>query len=113
MDKLRIKKVNEGARSIKWLNTRNVSFLNKYKLYRNKIVSINKLYRTLYYNKILADSTNTKKMWDNINFIIHYFFSLVIIWQIQSLNSIGILSISLFYNSESIDTWGLKGHINC
>ena len=54
----------------KWLTTRNILFLNKYKFYRNKIVSINKYYRTLYYNKILADSTNTKKMWDNINFII-------------------------------------------
>ena len=41
------------------------------------------------------------------------FFSLVIIYQIESLISIGILSISLFYNSESIDTLGLKGHINC
>ena len=55
----------------KWLTTRNILFLNKYKFYRNKIVSINKYYRTLYYNKILADSTNTKKMWDNINFIIN------------------------------------------
>ena len=55
----------------KWLTTRSLLFLNKYKLYRNKIVSINKLYRTLYYNKILADSTDTKKMWDNINFIIN------------------------------------------
>ena len=55
----------------KWLTTRKIPFLNKYKLYRNKIVSINKYYRTSYYNKILADSTNTKKMWDNIKFIIN------------------------------------------
>ena len=40
-------------------------------------------------------------------------FSLVIIYQIESLISIGNLSISLFFNSESIDTLGLKGHINC
>ena len=40
-------------------------------------------------------------------------FSHVIIYQMKTLISIGILSISLFYNSESIDTLGLKGHINC
>ena len=39
--------------------------------------------------------------------------SLVINYQIESRISVGILSISLFYNSESIDTLGLKGHINC
>ena len=33
----------------KWLTTRNILFLNKYKFYRNKIVSINKYYHTLYY----------------------------------------------------------------
>ena len=41
------------------------------------------------------------------------FFSLVIFYQIEFLMSVRILSISLFYNSESIDSLGLKGHINC
>ena len=40
-------------------------------MYRNKIVTINKLYRTIYYNSVLKDSTNSKKMWDNINLIIN------------------------------------------
>ena len=33
----------------------------KYKLYRNKIVSINEYYRELYYNTVLSNSNNTKK----------------------------------------------------
>ena len=40
-------------------------------MYRNKIVTINKLYRTIYYDSVLKDSTNSKKMWDNINLIIN------------------------------------------
>ena len=32
---------------------------------------INKIYRALYYGNILKDSTNSKKMWDNINAIIN------------------------------------------
>ena len=55
----------------KWLSTHNLLFMNKYKLYRNKITSINKFYRISYYKKVLADSTNSKKMWDNIKFIIN------------------------------------------
>ena len=51
----------------KWLITRNYVFLNKYKLYRNKIATINKIYRDCLYNDILTKSDNTKKMWDNIN----------------------------------------------
>ena len=60
MDNSRFEKVNEGARQTvqKWLTARNILFSNKYKFYRNKIVSINEYYRTLYYNKILADSIN-------------------------------------------------------
>ena len=54
-----------------WLRTRNLNFLSKYKKYRNKITYINKLYRTLYYNDVLADSSNSEKMWDNINLIVN------------------------------------------
>ena len=32
-------------------------------------MAINKIYRALYYGNILKDSTNSKKMWDNINVI--------------------------------------------
>ena len=38
-------------------------------MYRNKIVTINKLYRTIYYDSVLKESTNSNKMWDNINLI--------------------------------------------
>ena len=55
----------------KWLITRDISWHNKYKYYRNKIASINRHYRYLFYNNVLSDSNNTKKMWDNINFIIN------------------------------------------
>ena len=34
-------------------------------------MAINKIYRVLYYGNILKDSTNSKKMWDNINVIIN------------------------------------------
>ena len=54
-----------------WLTTRNSYYYNRYKMYRNKIVTINKLYRTIYYDNVLKDSTNSKKMWDNINLIIN------------------------------------------
>ena len=54
-----------------WLTTRNSYYYNRYKMYRNKIVTINKLYRTIYYDSVLKDSTNSKKMWDNINLIIN------------------------------------------
>ena len=40
-------------------------------MYRNKIVTINKLYRTIYYDSVLKDSRNRKKMWDNITLIIN------------------------------------------
>ena len=49
----------------------------------------------------------------NSSFSCPRFFPLVMIYQIESLITVGILSISLFYNSESIDILGLKGHINC
>ena len=55
----------------KWLITRNDVFLNKYKLYRNKIAAINKIYRVRFYNDILTKSDNMKKMWDNINLLIN------------------------------------------
>ena len=55
----------------KWLITRNYVFLNKYKLYRNKIANINKIYRDRFYNDILSKLDNTKKMWDNINLLIN------------------------------------------
>ena len=55
----------------KWLITRNDVFLNKYKLYRIKIASINKIYRVHFYNGILTKSDNMKKMWDNINLLIN------------------------------------------
>ena len=49
-----------------------VIWYTKYKLYRNKIVSINKYYRELYYNTaaVLTNSNNIFKMWDNINYIV-------------------------------------------
>ena len=53
------------------LTTRNSYYHDKYKLYRNKIVAINKIYRALYYGNILKDSTNSKKMWDNISVTIN------------------------------------------
>ena len=55
----------------KWLITRNYVFLNKFKLYRNKIATINKIYRDHFYNDILTKSDNTKMMWDNINLLIN------------------------------------------
>ena len=57
----------------KWLITRNDVFLNKYRLYRNKIatISINKIYRVRFYNDILTKSDNMKKMWYNINILIN------------------------------------------
>ena len=55
----------------KWLITRNYVFLNKYKLYRNKIAIINKIYRDCFYNDILIKSDNTKKIWNNINLLIN------------------------------------------
>ena len=45
----------------KWLTTRNIYYHKQYKIYRNKIVSINKALRTLYYDSVLKDSTKTKK----------------------------------------------------
>ena len=42
----------------KWLITRNDVFLNKYKLYRNKIATINKIYRVRFYNDILSLLSN-------------------------------------------------------
>ena len=38
----------------KWLITRTDVFLNKYKLYRNKIATINKIYPVRFYNDILT-----------------------------------------------------------
>ena len=38
-----------------------MAWYNKYKLYRNKIISINKNYRALYKNMVLTNSNNTKK----------------------------------------------------
>ena len=55
----------------KWLLTHDLIWHTKYKLYRNKIVSINKYYREIYYNTVLTNSNNIKKMWDNINYIIN------------------------------------------
>ena len=55
----------------KWLTTHNSNFLNNYKLYRNKIAPINKIYRDSFYNDILTKSYNTKNMWDNINLLIN------------------------------------------
>ena len=54
-----------------WLVTRDVSSYDRYKTYRNKIATTNKLYRTSYYNGILSEPNNSKKMWDNINLIIN------------------------------------------
>jgi len=55
----------------KWLITQNYVFLKKYKLYHNKIAIINKIYCDCFYNDILTNSDNTKKMWDNINSLIN------------------------------------------
>lgn len=43
---------------------------DKFKFFRSRIASINKSFRAAYYNDILLSSTNSKTMWDNINFII-------------------------------------------
>ena len=61
----------KGKSNKPWVTTRNMYFYNQYKIYRNKIVSINKFYRTFYYDTRLKDSTNTKKMWDSVNLIIN------------------------------------------
>ena len=55
----------------KRLTTRNIYYHKQYKIYRNRIASINKSLRTLYYDSVLKDSTKTKKMWDNVNLIIN------------------------------------------
>ena len=55
----------------KWLVTRKLVFLTKYKLHRNKITIINKIYGDKFYNDILTKSDSTKKMWDNINLLIN------------------------------------------
>ena len=48
------------------LTTRNSHYYNRYKMYHHKIVTINKLYRTICYDGVLKDSTNSNKMWNNI-----------------------------------------------
>ena len=55
----------------KCLTTRNNYYHKQYKIYRNKIVSINKALRTIYYDSVRKDSTKTKKMWDSVNLIIN------------------------------------------
>ena len=47
---------------------RNLLFFNKYDLYHYKITSINIFHRISDNEKVLADSSNSKKMWDNIKF---------------------------------------------
>ena len=42
----------------KWLTTHKSYYHDKYKLYRNKIVAINKKYCALYYGNILKESTS-------------------------------------------------------
>ena len=66
-------KVRDERYKQSWLRTRvrSLIFFSKYKKYRNKITYMNKLYRTSYYNYLLADSSNSKKMWDNINLIVN------------------------------------------
>lgn len=54
-----------------WLLTHDLTWYNKQKLYWDKVVSINKYYHELYYNSVLTNSDNTKKMWDNIKYIIN------------------------------------------
>jgi len=55
----------------KWLISRDMEFLNKFKYFRNKITSINKFYRDTFYQEVLTNSKNSKKMWDNVNMIIN------------------------------------------
>ena len=52
----------------KRLTTRNIYYHKQYKIYRNKVVSINKVLRTLCYDSVLKDSTKTKA---NVNLIIN------------------------------------------
>ena len=47
---------------------RNLLFLNKYHLCNYKITSLNNFYRISDNEKVLVDSCNSKKMWDNIKF---------------------------------------------
>lgn len=52
------------------MTTRNIYYHKQYKIYRNKIVSINKALRTLYYDSVLKDSTikiNKKRPSSNID----------------------------------------------
>ena len=56
----------------KSLTTRNIYYHKQYKIYRNKIVSISKALRTIYYDSVLKDSTKTKKMWANVNLDVKY-----------------------------------------
>ena len=77
--RLKVSQINPGLKKSitvhnqwykNWLMTRNSYYYHRYKMYRNK-TTINKLYRTIYYDSILKDSTNSKTMWDNINLIIN------------------------------------------
>ena len=45
----------------KWLTTQNIYYHKQYKIYPNRIVSIKKALRTLYYDSVLKDSAKTKK----------------------------------------------------
>ena len=63
-------KIRDGIYK-KWLSTRDLVFLNKYKFYRNKMTLINKIYRESFYNTVLSNSSDSKKMWDNVNLIIN------------------------------------------
>ena len=63
-------KIRDGIYK-KWLSTRDLVFFNRYKFYRKKISLIDKIYRELFYNTVLSNSSDSKKMWDNINLIIN------------------------------------------
>ncbi|CAH3125697.1 unnamed protein product, partial [Porites lobata] len=91
----------------KWLITRNYVFLNKYKLYRNKIAIINKIYRDCFYNDILIKSDNTKKMWDNINLLINKKRPSSHIEKLQKRKQFRLAQVSeieVFLLLESLDT---------
>ena len=46
-------------------------FLNKCRFYRNKITLVNKINRESFYNNVLSNSSDGKKLWVNINLIIN------------------------------------------
>ena len=78
-------------------------------------MAINKIYRALYYGNILKDSTNSKKMWDNINVIINKKRSSSNIekLQVNDENFEQLFSISNAINNGISAVFKPNLHLNC